>query len=374
MGVFLLSGCRNDPPPVPVKIGLIVYDDGYSVVDTATLHGAEMAVANLQAAGGLLIENRRHKIELVVEKVSTNPEEAVLAARKLINRENVVALVGPQYSSGAIPVGAIAELARVPMISPSSTHPDTTKNRAYVFRMSFLDDLQARAMALFAYHEIDARKAAVIYNEAEPYSRGIASVFRESFTRTGGQVVSFERFATGESDFAAQLGSVIESKPDVLFLPVFQDNLEMIVGRARKAGLESRLLGTDAWEQDRLAAMSDFNNSFMTNSWSGDIPGEETAAFVREFRTRYTAGPNGDAALTYDALQLIFKAISHEQSFSPESIRMGLYALDMQNGVAGKIDFVESGDPVKSVVVMCIKNGRNAFYKIFSPEELKTER
>jgi branched-chain amino acid transport system substrate-binding protein len=150
--------------------------------------------------------------------------------------------------------------------------------------------------------------------------------------------------------------------------------LEPIVEKARNAGVTVRLLGSDTWEQDRLAMMTEYDGSFITNSWNRDVPRQATGRFVKQYLTRFNEQPNGDSALTFDAFQLLFRAIEEQQSISPEVIQKWLYRLGPYSGVTGTIDFVTSGDPEKGVVVMHLKNGKSTFHKMVTSAEMKSER
>ncbi len=362
---FLLFSCQqNQAVEEPVKIGIIAYLQG-DYIETEgrpTEAAARMALRDFEAKGGLVIDGQKKRIELIVEGIERNSEASVAATRKLINRDGVVAVVGPQYSSDAIPSGAVAEQSRVPMICPVSTNPETTKDRTYVFRMSFLDPVQGEVMAKLAFVDLDARKAAVLFDESDEYSRGIAEIFQKVFAAQGGIVVA-EKYIQGDSDIKTKLNRIKLAQPDVLFLPSFHSQAAQQAAMARQLGIRATLLGADGWDQRVVPGLADFDGSFFSVHWSPVVKSERNLIFSEEYKKVSSSQPNGTAALTYDALQLILTAMQQQQKTDPDSIRSGLMKLPSYPGVGGDIDFVDSGDPVKKVLVLHVENGTAEFFK-----------
>jgi len=122
------------------------------------------------------MDGRRMRIELLLADSRDRSEVAVEAARRLIHHDEVAALIGPCLSRTALVVAAFAEQNRIPMISPTSTHPELTVGRPYVFRVTVVDDLQARALARYTREDFEARTAAVLYDAASVYNRTIAEL------------------------------------------------------------------------------------------------------------------------------------------------------------------------------------------------------
>ena len=201
-----LAGCLQRTEPGTLAIGVLA--NLTNVDDQPVLDSAALAVREIEAAGGLVAGRRAHRVEIFVEKTYSTPEGATEAARRLIHQRGVAALIGPSVSREAIRVGAVAENARIPMISPGATHPATTAGRDYVFRVTYVDTFQRQVMARFAAADLAAATAAVLYDVADAYSRGIAEVFQESFEEAGGRIVSFESYTTGDLDWEEQLARI----------------------------------------------------------------------------------------------------------------------------------------------------------------------
>lgn len=367
IGFALVSGCNKAQPEI--KIGLIVPLSGEEAATSGqpALDAAQMAVAEMNEAGGLLVGETRYLIHLVVADDEGRPETAVSAANKLINQEGVAAIIGPMFSSSAIPVSEVAEAARIPMLSPTSTNPQTTLGKEYVFRASFVDDFQGLAMARFAYEVLGRRRSAVLYDVASTYNRDLAAAYQTAFEGLGGQVVAAETYTTDyREDFNEQLARIKVKNPDLLFLPNYTDDVLLQGQQAREMGIEAIILGGDSWEGERLSGQQAFEQSF----FSGHYCRDKSIPVVRDFSDRvemlYGREPNGLMALTYDSMHLLFAAMQDQASVTPEAIRDGLYQIDYQ-GITGTISFEETGDPVKSVAVWRIADGDRYCYQMIDP-------
>ena len=369
--VALMVTCKKKQKvvqePVRIPIGLVVYSDE-GVERDSTLNAAAMAVDKTNKDGGFLLDGKPHVLEVHIEEVrGAVPEESIAAVVRLINQKQVVAIIGPQYSIDAIPAGAVAESASVPLISPISTSPCTTADRKYVFRMGFLDDFQGQAAASFCYGELGIKKAAVIYNIAEPYSRGIAEVFKVTFEKLGGLIVAFESFITGQDNYQAQLEWIKRSDAGLLFLPTFSEDAERVALQARQLGIPIPLMGADGWDRQYFKTLKVFDGCYMIAHWISDIDLPAAQVFVSEFRSRFNLEPGDPAALTFDAFNLVVAAIRSVDAYSPDLIRDAIYAMGPLEGVTGEVDFIDRGDPDKAAVVLKFKEGAVLFEKLVKP-------
>ena len=368
--VSLFSGC-NLREQQPIRIGLIAYlkGDGITITSsgTPTLNGAQLAVRQINDRGGLRVGGRAYPVELVVEGIENDSEQAVAAVRRLIEDENVVAIVGPQYSGDAIAAGAIAEEAGVPLISGTSTNPATTKDRKFVFRATFTDIFQAEALAGMAFKDLNSRRAAVFYDSSDSYSSGLALLFSALYANLGGKVVASETFESGNWRMDDQFRRIIDADPDLVFLPVYPAEAIYQAGTLRKLGFTGQLLGSDGWDALALVNLPAFEGAYASTTYSAKVTTPQNQVFIRAYEELYNTAPIDSAGLTYDALQMIFAAIQQEQSFDRLAIRDGLYKLPLYSGASGPIDFVENGDPLKPINILIFERGELQFYKAIQP-------
>lgn len=362
-------GCgRQETTPAEIKIGIITALSGENeAIGQATVEAAELAVKAVNEAGGLQVGNQKVKVVLVIEDHKDQAAAAVAAARKLINQDNVMALTGIHISRNAIPVADIAESSRIPMISGQSTNPQTTAGKQYVFRVAFLDTFQGQVLAGFTRNELNKTKAAVLYDEASAYNKELAEIYKQSFEVSGGQVVAFESYITGQKDFSTQLAVIKESDAEILFLPNYHNEVPLQVQQAREMGLTIPVLGSDSWGILQREDLPVMEGGYFTTHFATDIEGEIAQKFVADYREAYGKDPTDMAASTYDAMGILFKAITSQGKTDPESIRQGIATIGRYQGVTGEIQYQDSGDPVKSAVILQIKDGVIKFYKFAGP-------
>lgn len=365
-----LTGCQRSE--AEIRIGLIATLSGdYAELGQPMLKAAEMAVNEINEAGGLLVGDRRFEIVLIVKDDAGSPETAAGVAQQLISQEGVVAIVGPLLDSTAISAAQAAENAQIPMVSPTSTDPETTAGKRFVFRATYTNEFQGEVIARFAIEDLgaanDARGAAVVFDVANDYSRSIAERFKQIFDDAGVRISAYESYTTGETDFSQQLLPVSRGV-NLVVLPNFPADVSMQVKQARSMGIFQTIVCSDALSAIDPADYPDLDRVFLTAAWHPAIQNQTSQQFAQSYRSAYGQEPTSVAALTYDSMQLIFRAIRAQASFDPLAIREGLATLGRYEGVTGAIEYQGSGDPVnKSVAILQIKDGRFVFFKMVSP-------
>lgn len=360
-GILALA-CNSAAPEI--RIGVLVGATGERRLSSGVgmMQSAKLAEQLANASGGIMVRGVPHQVRVIFRDLGDRTDIATSQARDLLNREGVVALVGPQFSRDAIPVASLAEQARVPMISPMSTHPKTTAGKPFVFRIAFLDDLQGKAMARFAREVLKAKRAALLYDVALDYSRNLSRVFQEQFTAFGGTIVSDEQFTSDQAvDFTGQLTRIRSARPDVIYAPNFTtaDSLQLI--EARRLGLRTTFLGSDSWNPQSLRTIPEADGAYYAVQWHSGIASAESDSFVTRYRRAYDTAPDATGASTWDAFQVIFAAIRSSGSVEPDSIRRAIAATMGFRGATGVLSYRGGGDPRKSVYIMRFVNKQGVF-------------
>ncbi|MEJ2092099.1 MAG: ABC transporter substrate-binding protein [Syntrophobacterales bacterium] len=332
-------------------------------------NAAQLLVAQVNADGGLKVGDKKWPITLFIEDNEDKPESAAAVAKKLISQNNVLAILGPNASGNAIPTARICEDAKVIMISPWSTNPKTTENMKYVFRACFVDDFQGQVMAKFARDNLKANTAAVLYDVASEYNKGIAEIFKKEFEAMGGKVVAFESYTKDDKDFSSQLTKIKAANPDVLFLPNYYNEVPLQVQQARRLGLTCAIIGSDSWGSDELLKLGgkDLEGCFFSTHYAPDIATPEAQKFIKEYEAKYGKKPDDVAALTYDSLNLLLAAITKAGSLDRQKVRDALANITEFEGVTGKMKFKGTGDPIKSAVIIQIKDGKFTYFDSVAP-------
>jgi len=366
---LILGGCApkeaND-----IRIGVNAEITGSKpTVGDSCKKAAELLAAQVNADGGLKVGDQKWPITLFIEDNEDKPESAAAVAKKLISQNNVLAILGPNASGNAIPAARICEDAKVIMISPWSTNPKTTENLKYVFRACFLDDFQGEVMAKFAWDNLKAKNAAVLYDVASEYNKGIAEFFKKSFEKMGGKVVAFESYTKDDKDFSSQLTKIKAANADVLFLPNYYNEVPLQAQQARRLGLTCAIIGSDSWGSDELLKLGgkDLEGCFFSTHYAPDIATEKAQKFIKAYEAKYGKKPDDVAALTYDSVQLLVTAIAKAGAVDRQKVRDALATIPEFEGVTGKMKFTGTGDPIKSAVILQIKDGKFAYHDSVSP-------
>jgi branched-chain amino acid transport system substrate-binding protein len=346
-------------------------------VGEGSKNAAEMYLADINGAGGLEVGGKKYKLEFVYMDNESKAESAVNAALKLIEQEQVVAIIGPNSSKQAVPAGGTCNDNRVPMISPWSTNPDTTKDRPWVFRAAFLDPFQGPVAADFSAKTFGAKTAAVLFDVENDYSKGLAEIFKSAWeAKKLGPVVAFESHGTKDQDFSAQLTKIISAKPDFIFVPDNYNQVALIVQQARDLGYKGPFMGSDSWgtpDLIKLCGKDCYGQYFSTHYAAAGAKGA-TKVFIDRYMAKYGAEPADYAALTWDSIGLLLEGIKNAGQVYPDvrkeraAIRDGLAAIKSFDGITGSSKFDAQGDPIKCAVVVKISDeGKFVFQESVCP-------
>ncbi|WP_045222798.1 ABC transporter substrate-binding protein [Desulfonatronum thioautotrophicum] len=371
LGSLLLLGVQGESSQAdasnPITLGFVIPLTGdIPKVGESSRHAAEMLREEIMAQGGLDIGGVKHNLRFIYEDNESKPESAVMAMLKLIERDRVLAIVGPQSSRQAVPAGQVANDNRTPMISPWSTNPDTTLNRPWVFRAAFLDPFQAPVAVDFAMEQFGATTAAVLFALANDYSKGLAEFFRSDFQAKNGagSVVAYESYGDRDQDFSAQLTNIIRAQPDFIFLPNNYNEVALIVRQASDLGWTGPFMGADAWGSAELMTLcGDLckGHYFSTHYAAAGATGA-TREFIEKYQAKYGYTPDDVAALTWDATRLVLEAIQSTGGLSGNprndraAIRDAMAAIEEFEGITGNMRFDDEGDPIKCAVVVRISD------------------
>jgi len=347
-------------------------------VGEGSKYAAQMWLEDIKAAGGLEVGGKKYPVEVVIEDNESKAESAVKTNTKMITEDEVLVIVGPQSSKQAIPAGGVANNYQTPMISPWSTNPDTTMDRPYVFRGCFLDPFQGPVLANFIKEEFGFTKAAVLYDVASDYPKGLAEFFKEAWEKVNGagSVVAFESFTTKDVDFSSQLTKIIRSGAEVLFTPQYYNEVALIVKQAHELGWNKPIVGSDSWGSAELIEHcgDDCDGLFFSTHYAAAGAKGATKAFIDRYKAKYGYVPDDVGALTWDALRIVQKAIESIGKLTGKiekdrkAVRDALAKIKEFDGITGQMTFTENGDPIKCAVIVKISDkGEFEFYKSACP-------
>ncbi len=362
--IAALLSCRpteqKSNAPADIAIGVYAATSGSEAAfGQATVQGEQLAAEEINKSGGVL----GRKIRLVVEDDQGKAEEAASVVTKLITHDNVVAILGENSSNQSLAAAPIAQASKVPMISPSSTNPAVTKKGDYIFRVCFTDPYQGKAIAMFARNTLHVTTAAILRDNKNDYSVGLAEVIRKELTALGGKIVAEQSYSGGDSDFRPQLTAIKGTNPQVLFIPGFYTEVGQIAIQARDLGITVPMVGGDGWDSPTVIQIGgkSVDGCYFSDHYFFDEPRPAVQRFVAEIRKRSGKNPDANAALGYDALYVLTNAITRAGSLDGKAVRDQIAATKDYQGVSGVISMGPNRDPIKPVAMIKIDGGTTHF-------------
>ena len=327
------------------------------------------------------INGTTYNIELVEVDNQSDKTAAVTAAQSLIS-SGVVGVLGSYGSGVSIAAGQTYADAGVPAIGCSCTNPQVTLGNDFYFRTCFLDPFQGTVMASYAAEEMGYKTAAIISQNGDDYSTGIAAYFKQAFESLGGTIVADETYQTNESDFNAILTTVKASNAECVFIPCSIATATLILPQAQAVGLDAHILGSDTWENESIVMAAGsaaegvvFSTFFDENDESTPMAKDFVngfKAYLNEDPQRVTlnGGTDGVAAVSalgYDAYMTMVAALASldgvEGDLTSVNLRDALAAVN-HDGVTGNITFDETGDANKdSAYLKKVEGGKFVFVK-----------
>ncbi len=341
-----------------VKIGLNFELTGeVSSYGTAERNGAQLAIDEFNAR-----EDKPFTVEGVEIDSKGDPAESTTAAIKLIDEDQVAAIVGPATSAPSISTYQAATDKQTPVVSPSATQVDAMLNGdtpyEYAWRVCFEDSYQGAAMAIYAYDTLGDKKAAVI-NETSDYGQGLAKTFKEKFESLGGEVVAQEQYNAKDTDFASILTKIKGKDFDVLYIAGYYGEAGLIIKQARESGIDCNIVGADGFESEKLAELAgkeNLNNVWYTTCYTTVNASDELKSFIDDYTAKYDQAPNMFSALAYDATNLVLDQLEATGKTGAE-LNEAIKKADF-SGLTGSFVFDEkTHTPKKTVLVVNQKDG-----------------
>jgi branched-chain amino acid transport system substrate-binding protein len=336
---------------------------------TSTENGIQLAIEEINARGGI----KGKRVALKTYDDQGKPEEAAVAATRLITQDKVTVLLGEVASSRSLAMAPIADANQVPQITPTSTNPRVTKDgdktRPYVFRVCFIDPFQGTVMAKFARENLKLKEVAILRDVGSDYSVGLADFFKKKFEELGGIIVNDQSFKAGDQDFKAQLTTIKGKKPEMIYVPGYYTDVALVARQARELGIKVPLGGGDGWDSAKLyeIAQGALDGSFFSNHYTDENPDPLIQNFVKRYKEKFGGTPDSMAALGYDAAHVAFDAMMRAPDLSGPAVRDAIAATRNFPGVGGTITIDSDHNAVKSAVVLVVEKNQAKFVASVNP-------
>ncbi|MEK7444486.1 MAG: ABC transporter substrate-binding protein, partial [candidate division NC10 bacterium] len=352
-----------------IKIGFFAPLTGFAAADGAsTKHSAEIAVEELNAAGGI----KGKKVELVVYDDRHDSKEAVAIANKLIEKDQVAGVVSGSYSMPSRVTAPIFAKAGLPMVVAYAVHPDVTKAGPCVFRNGYLGQVEGWAAAESAVKLQKAKRIAVLTIDND-FGRVTSAAFIERAKKLGAEIHSEQVYKLGEKEFGPYLTKLQGQPIDLIFHTSYYNEGAQIVRKAKELGITAKQEATEGIDSAiflQLAGAAAEGVTFTTNL-NRDDPRPEVQSFLKKYQAKTGSPADMVGASAYDAVKILAWGIE-QAGTDAKGICAALAGLRDYPAITGKISKFTKGEVNKPVQIQIIRDGKVRSFAIIDNPEVIT--
>ena len=350
-----------------VKIGFNVPLTGFAAADGNSARiGAELAVEQANADGGA----NGKRVELVVYDDQANPKESVPIATKLIEKDRVSVAISGSYSGSTRAAAGVFQDAGVPYISAYAIHPDITRAGDFVFRTSFVGEVQGRAGAKLIGETLGKKSVAIITLKND-FGKSLAAGFREAASKFGVTVKSEYEYGIKDRQFGPIVAKVKSDNPDAIYASGYFFTAGPLVSQFRAAGVTVPIIGQEGYDSEKFIKIAGdaAEGTIITTSLDRDSDAAETKAFIEAFEKK--AGFTADmvAASAHTAVKVAVAALRAAGSTDRKAVRDAI-AKTKLTASTGEISFNALGEVRKNVQVQMVKGGAWRRHSVISDPDL----
>lgn len=350
-----------------VRIGFNVPLTGFAAADgKSALTGAELAVEQANAEGGV----NGAQIELVVYDDQASPKEAAPIAAKLIEKDRVPVAVSGSYSGSTRAAAGIFQEAKVPYIAAYAVHPEITRAGDYVFRTSFVGEVQGRAGAKLIGETLGKKRVVVITLQND-FGKSLAAGFKEAAGAFGIEIVNEYEYSIKDRQFGPIVSKVKADAPEAIYASGYFFTAGPLVSQLRTAGVEVPVIGQEGYDSEKFIEIAGpaAEGVIITTSLDRDSDVPETRDFIAAFEKK--AGFKADmvAASAHTAIKVAVAALREAGTSDRKAIRDAIAATSLQAST-GTISFNGLGEVRKDVQVQMVSDGAWRRHSVISDPDL----
>jgi len=351
----LLGGCAREPDAIRIGVSCPLTGD-QAKIGGDMLHGAELAVAEVNEAGGLLGK----PVRVFALDDQHNATQAVAAAHRFVASKSVLGVIAHLNSACSLPASDIYARGGLVQVTPCSTNIGLTRRGLKtLFRMCAHDGTQGSAAAVFAVRTLKARRVFVL-DDKSTYGQGLADEFAKAVAKLGSNVLGRDSLNQGEKDFSALLTRIRSLRPQLLFFGGMYPEASLLAKQSRDLGLKATLMGGDGLYDKTLIQLAGTPaaEGVCATMVGLDMSRIRAArAFVAAYERRYgQVGPYSPYA--YDAMRVVLEAI--RRAGVPDRARVVAEVRNTRRfkGVTGETTFDDNGDTLNQVIsIYAVRNG-----------------
>ncbi len=348
-------------PAQTVKIGVLAPITGFAASDGASVKNSiQLAVAYVNANGGVLGQ----KVEAVIYDDAADPKQATALARKLIEQDQVKAVVAGSYSMPSRAVAPLFNDEKIPLVAAYAVHPDVTAGgkNTYCFRNGFLGTVEGKAGGYTCVKILGKKKIAVLTSDND-FGKEMAAGFKafmDTPAAAGAQVVSWQTYPMSEKDYKPYLTKIKEQNPDCVFSGGYYFQSGPMVKQAREMGITAQFVGeegADSPEFVEIAGKAAAEGFVITTNLNRDDKRPIVQTFLKEYKSQFKVDPDMVGASAYDAFMIICDGMKRANSLDGPAVQKAIAGVTSYNGLTGMIRGFHNGEVVKDVQIQVVKNG-----------------
>ncbi|MCB2185031.1 MAG: ABC transporter substrate-binding protein [Deltaproteobacteria bacterium] len=363
----------------PVKVGVVLPFSGPVGSDGArTFNGVELAVQEINAAGGVDVGGQKMPIEVIKEDSTCNPRMSVAAVEKLMTRDNVSLVIGDFCSTSTLADAEVAKRNEVPQVTPISIAPPITQQgNKWIFRNCDNSDMMARAFVKQAVQSLGIKRWAFLARN-DDYGRGGVESLSALVKQEGGEVVAVEYHPQGATDYYTLLTKIRAAKPDGIALIANTAEHSVATNQMAEIGLtkEVRLLDpTSAYFNPEFMKLTGANSNGMAGPtrYVPNLDTPENQKFVESYKKAFNEDPDKFAMSGYETMYLAAKALAQAGTTDPKAVRDALAKVKMQSVQGREIYFDNHNQIVLDEFLVQVKDGKYEILGKVEGEKLLTK-
>ncbi len=327
----------------------------------AAKQGAEYAVDEINAAGGVQVGDKSYKLELDFKDDEGDEQKAVTSYTAL-KVDGAKALIGGITSASSMAVSDYSKDDYLLQISPSATSAGVT-SEPNVFRIGFTDEAQGQKMAEYVINE-GYQQIVLFHNEEDEYSKAVYEAFKKALgdKEMGGIVVADETYVKGDIDFAAQFMSFNDTEESLIVYFGYNNEGAALIEYARNTDNDSDFIGADGMEfvTEKVSDSAVLDGAAFTTDFLSETGGERAAKFTSGYEKKYKTNAGRIAAAAYDAVYAVKEAAQEAGSIDNEALVNAMHRIKFE-GSTGNIEFDEAGESNHEVGLVHLEGGRYTY-------------
>ena len=352
--VFAAAGLSNVYAADTIKVGFHAPLTGFAASDgKSASEGAKLAVEQINSTGGV----NGKMLELVIYDDQAKAAQAIPIANKLIGQDEVVIGVSGSYSGPTRSAAGVFQEASLPYIAAYAIHPDITRAGNYVFRTSFLGEVQGRGGAKLL-GDMLGKKQVVVITLQNDFGKSLAAGFKSKAADYGIKIINEYQYSIKDRQFGSIVAKVKADKPEAIYASGYYFTAGPLVNQLRAGGVTVPIIGQEGYDSQKFIEIAGAASEgvIITTSLDRDSDVPETRNFISAFEKKAGFKVDMVAASAHTAVLVAADALKRSGSTDPAAIRQAIAATNLRVST-GTISFNSLGEVLKAVQNQVVKDG-----------------